>query len=425
MKARRFRSNPSHARPADARRRQHLPSVKIRSAIFGLATALSLTAAAPNPAAFERLPDPARPGFARAVKVPDAPLVFTGLVHPSSPAADARRQFDEVIDRLGELLAAAGSDLEQVVRLNFHVADDAATQAVEAGLAARFGRHPAAITVQRSVLAVAGARIAGDAVGRSSRATRTPEKVGDAMILPAGGKVFVSGQAKQGGTFAESVRLTMAGLHQALEKVGATPADVVQVKAFIKPMTQHSTARAEIERSYAGGRVPPIVITEWLTGSDTEIELIAAGANRPARDPADPIEFHWLPGMSVSPYFSRLSTVAPGSPLLFLGCIDGGTGGSARDQWLRAFQQLAHVLRDAGSSFRHLAKATYFLADPTAREYLAEIRSVVFDPARPPAASGVDVQGLGWPGRSVGVDIIAVPMQRAPAPPAGGAKQAK
>jgi len=399
--------------------------VNLRPAFLVFATTLTLSAAAPNPAPLERLPDPTRPGFARSVKAPDGPLIFTGIVHSSAPTPEARRQFDDVIDRLGAQLSAAGGDLQRVVRFNFHVADDAATAAVEAGLAARFGRQPPAVTVQRSVLAVPGARIAGDAVGTSSRAAMTLEKVGDAMILPAGGKVFVSGQAKQGDNFVASVRLTMEGLHQALEKVGASKSDVVQVKAFIRPMTQHAAARAEIERSYAGGPVPPIVITEWLTGSDTEIELIAAGPNRAAKDPADPIEFHWLPGMAVSPYFSRLTTVAPGSPLLFLSGIDGGTGVNAREQWLRAFQSLSAVLRDAGSSFRHMAKATYFLADPTAREYLAEIRSVFYDPARPPAASGVDVQGIGWPGRNVSVDIIAVPMKRAPAPPAGGAKKAK
>jgi enamine deaminase RidA (YjgF/YER057c/UK114 family) len=113
-----------------------------------------------------------------------------------------------------------------------------------------------------------------------------------------------------------------------------------------------------------------------------------------------------------------MTTVAAGSPLVFIGNIDGGDGLAPRDQWLHAFEKLARVLRDSGSSFRHMAKATYFLADPAAREFLGEIRSVYYDPARPPAASAVDVQSIGVAGRGVALDMIVVPAQRAPAPAA-------
>ena len=209
----------------------------------------------------------------------------------------------------------------------------------------------------------------------------------------------------------------MEGLYRSLAHIGLGKSAVVQVKAFINPMTSHATAREEIEKSFAGGPVPAVVLTEWLANSPTEIELIAAAPALAAKG-AEPVEFLSLPGMPTSPYFCRIATVAAGAPIIFVGGIDGGESGGPRDQWQPVFEKLAGVLRDSGSSFRHLVKATYFLANPAAREFLGEIRSVYYDPARPPAASAVDVQSMGIPRRAVGLDLIVVPAKRAPAPPA-------
>ena len=382
-------------------------------------TATDLRAAQPaiiKRGEIERLPDSSRPGVAWFVTVADGPLLFTEQIFPRNVSANPQAQVAEVIASLDTLLKEAGGDLGRVIRLHFYVADDAVTPVVHAALAARFRDAPPAVTIVRSVLAVAGARLACDAVAAVTRRGDGIEKVGAAAVLPAGGKAFISGQAKRGKDFADSVTQTMDALHASLPQIGVSKTDVVQVKAFINPMTSHAVARAEIEKSYAGGRVPAIVITEWLASSPTEIELITA-APRAQPKGGESIEYHWLPGMAVSPYFSRMTTVAAGSPLVFIGNIDGGEA-TPRDQWLHAFEKLAAVLRDCGSSFRHMAKATYFLADAAARESLGEIRSVFYDPSRPPAASAFDVQNIGVPRRGVGLDMIVVPQNRAPAPPA-------
>ena len=366
--------------------------------------------------AIERQSDSSRPGVAWFTKVGDVPLLFTEQILPRAGSTDASKQVAEIIDALSALLDQAGGDLSRVVRLNFYVVDDAVTPVVHSALAARFRDAPPAVSIVRSPLVQAGARVACDAVAAVSRRGGGIEKIGSAMVMPAGGKAFISGQAKRGKDFADSVTQTMDALHASLPAIGLTKAEVVQVKAFINPMSDHATARAVIEKSYAGGRVPSIVITEWLANTPTEIELITA-APRAQPKGGEMIEYHWLPGMPVSPYFSRMTTVAAGSALVFIGTIDGGDA-SPRDQWLHTFEKLARVLRDSGSSFRHMAKATYYLADPAAREFLGEIRSVYYDPARPPAASAVDVKGNGVSGRGVGLDMIAVPAKRAPAPPA-------
>jgi enamine deaminase RidA (YjgF/YER057c/UK114 family) len=99
----------------------------------------------------------------------------------------------------------------------------------------------------------------------------------------------------------------------------------------------------------------------------------------------------------------------PGTPLIFIGAIDGGDRNDPRTQMKTIFERLGSVLFEAGSSYRNMAKATYYLSDRTARTLLGDIRGVYYDPTRPPAASAVGVEGHGHPGRAAMLDMIAVP----------------
>ena len=184
--------------------------------------------------------------------------------------------------------------------------------------------------------------------------------------------------------------------------------DVVQVKAFIKPFSEHAVARAEVAKSFSGGPVPPLVLVEWRSELATEIELVAS-ARTLMHGSGEALAFPALPGLAASPRFSRVVTVAAGMPLIFIAGLDGGEGGAPREQWKRIFEQLGGVLFEAGGSFRQLVKATYYLADPAGTAPLGEIRGVYFDPARPPAASAVSVQATGRGQRSLVLDMIAVP----------------
>jgi enamine deaminase RidA (YjgF/YER057c/UK114 family) len=101
----------------------------------------------------------------------------------------------------------------------------------------------------------------------------------------------------------------------------------------------------------------------------------------------------------------------PGTPLIFVGAVDGGDSNDPRTQMKVIFERLGSVLFDAGSSYRNLAKATYYLAHPTARALLGDIRGVYYDPTRPPAASALNMNGLGYAGRAAMFDIVAVPVK--------------
>jgi len=363
--------------------------------------------------AIQRIAKPGATGTAAAVRVADGPLVFTGQFSATNPEADTRAQADGALLALAAALEKSGSDLAHVVRLNAYVASDAAVRAVEAAMATRWAAAPPACTLVRTPLASEGALVAFDAVAASSRAAGSVEILENGCaILPAGGKVFVSGQAPKGADLGSSAKLTMDAMFRTLTHVGLSKADVVQVKAFIRPFTDHAAATREIAATFDGKPAPPIVLLEWRSDLFSEIELVASAEALPP--PAgDSIAFTFLPWHPRSPRYCHITHVAAGTPLIFIGGIAGIDGEEPRAQMKTIFERLGSVLFEAGSSYRHLAKATYYLADPKAQSLLGEIRGVYFDPARPPAASAIRIgAGLGHAGRAAMLDMIAVPAGR-------------
>jgi enamine deaminase RidA (YjgF/YER057c/UK114 family) len=355
-----------------------------------------------------------RSGTAWFVRAPDAGLIFTGQVTATNVALDPAGQAEEALNNLRDLLRGeAGSDLDHVLRLNVYVASPEVTAVVDQVIAKRFASAPPAVTVAYTPLAKPQARVAFDAIA-IPQAAITPPKIefttNGAAIMPAGGKVFVAGQANPGPGLGNSVKAIMPNLFKALAHIGLGKESIVQVKAFIKPFSEHATALAEIKASFGDLPMPPVVLVEWTTTQPAEIELIAAAPDlkRPIEEAAAHVN---LPGMTTSPVFSRISTVAAGAPLIFISGIDGGQGGTAREQWKRVFDQLGTVLWESGSSFRHMVKATYFLNDANAREQMTSIRGVYYDPTRPPSASALDVTQMPRPGRLVMLDMIAVPVK--------------
>lgn len=361
----------------------------------------------------QRVANSDRPGTAWSVRVADVPLISTEQVFARDTSLAAAAQVEQMLEELETVLSAAGGSLRQLVRLNVYVADDSVTPVVDAVLARRLAETPPAVTLVRSPLVVPGALVACDAVAVGAGEPKSVVIAGRASVMPAGGKLFVSGQARRAADFRSSVAQTMESLHASVAHVGRSKSDIVHVKGFITPFADHAVAKVEIARSFASGSVPPIVLIEWLADTAAEIEIVVSHPSLAAK-PGESLTFLPLPGMSTSPYYSRVVAVAAGTPLIFLAGMEGGNHGSAREQWQRTFAQLATALLDSGSSFRHMVKATYFLSDAKARQSLGEIRGVYYDPARPPSASALDVKSIGRPGRLVALDMIAVPSRTEP-----------
>ncbi|MBL9188608.1 MAG: RidA family protein [Opitutaceae bacterium] len=362
-------------------------------------------------AGVHRAAKPMGDGTAFFARVPDAPLVFTGQIFAPQMGGEIRAECEGALDALAATLANAGSDLAHVARLTVYAAEAEATVAAEAAIAQRFAAAPVALTIVRTPLARAGAWVGFEAVAVSSRTEPGVAVLSsEAAVLPAGGKIFISGQAVRGADLATASRLTMAGLHRSLTHLSLAAADVVQVKAFIRPFAGHAAAVRAIAESFGSGTVPPIVVMEWVSELHAEIELVAAA--RSIRAPEGETVVHSrLPWLTPSPRYSHVALVPAGVPLIFIGAIESDAGGDPRAQMKAIFERIGSVLFDAGGSYRNLAKATYYLHAPPTRALLGEIRGVYFDSTRPPAASALQVAAPAHAGRAAAIELIAVPVK--------------
>ncbi|MEO6811516.1 MAG: RidA family protein, partial [Isosphaeraceae bacterium] len=119
-------------------------------------------------------------------------------------------------------------------------------------------------------------------------------------------------------------------------------------------------------------------------------------------------EFLTPPELKPSPVYSRIVRVNRGD-LIYVSGLTGPDGADGKAQTEAIFGTLKEILSRAGSDFRHMVKATYYVADDPASRALNDLRPKYYDPARPPAASKAVVAGVGLPGRTITLDMIAVP----------------
>ena len=163
---------------------------------------------------------------------------------------------------------------------------------------------------------------------------------GRVAVLPAGPRVYVSGQSDPDADLARATRKTLEGLGATLKYLGLDRSRVVRLKAFMQPMT--AAASAEVERevsAFFGGKdVPPLTLVEWRSSPSQpiEIELVAAG-----RDPgAAPVEYLTPPALKASPVFSRVALVNAG-PLIYVSGLYGPSGTTGAAQVEAIFDTLA------------------------------------------------------------------------------------
>lgn len=364
-------------------------------------------------------------GISAAVVVPEGtgliqtaqllPLGADGaLLGGDSPAG----QFDAALANLKTVLTQAGSDLTQIVRLHVYASTEEAALGLRKACAAAFADKPKpAATFVVTPLAHAQALVGLDAIAASAkppaglvrmRVAGLPgnEKLAHYVAFPAGPVVFISGQAEQG-DLATATKKTMESLHNTLKFLGLDATHVVQVKNFVKPMAEVAIAEKEIVAFYPQGVGPAVTHVEWTYSSPIEIEMIAVGKPS-AAPPADPVKYLAPPNLNHSPVFSRIA-VTEGAGLVFVSGLAGAAGSNGEQQVRAIFERLQKILAAAGSDFKHMAKATYYVSQDDPSNALNALRPQFYDPMRPPAASKAGVKGVAAPGVGLVIDIIATP----------------
>jgi enamine deaminase RidA (YjgF/YER057c/UK114 family) len=355
--------------------------------------------------------------------VNDVPLVHTTQLLPLDSAGAivgenrVRDQTAKVLDNLAAALADSQSGLDRIAKLNTYVTDAASIETIEQVLAERLplACRPAVSHVVTR-LPHADALVAIDAVattsldpGRALKLARI-EKLYDAgtshaALMPQGTRIYVAGQAEKGATLAEATRHTLESLRATLKYLDVRETNIAQLKAFLTPMADVADVRRELAAFFGSQPVPPVAFVEWESTLPIEIELVAWGG----RDlSGDPVEFLTPPGMTASPVYSRVARVNH-SRTIYVSGLYGTEASDAATETRSTFESLRGLLDRTGSDMRHLAKATYYVSTEAASKKLNELRPEFYDPARPPSASKAMVSGVGRAGKSLTLDMIAVP----------------
>ena len=376
----------------------------------------SMLSAAELPRCIE--PDP-HTGTSAAVVIGDRPLMHTKQIMleeaaTNSPADD---QIKDVLERLNAILSANGSGLEQVAKLNFYVAKPDVTEQIRSALAHLFsGGHKPAVSFVVTRLPNPAAQVAVDAVATTDLDPgRAVQSHPDFSVAPNGTRIYVAGQAEPAETLAEATRQTLGSLRETLKFLGRGDRDVLQLKAFLTPMSEAAVVQQEIATFFAPQSPPPTVLVEWKSAatSPIEIELIAWGGKN---ESGEAVEYLTPPGLQASPVYSRVARINH-SQTIYVSSLYGSansphdteTASQGEREVAQVFSQLERVLTQAGSDLRHLVKATYYVATDDASRKLNELRPRYYDPARPPSASKALVEQVGRAGGGLTMDMIAVP----------------
>ncbi len=356
-------------------------------------------------------------GQSQGVVVTGCDLVYSGQLLPDTTSPDVALQWKSLTAKTAELLAAERLTTADIVKLNLSIADEADLGTINSMLATgTSGPLRPAVSRVISSLPDPQARIGLDFVAARRKPVDHPDSAPatapGTAVVPAGAtsRSFVSGQAEKGdGSVSDATRQTMASLFRTLEFLELRPADVVQVKVFITPMSQAAQSRDAIAAAFAPGRCPPLVFVEWQSPAlPVEIELVAAtSAPLPTSRPA--VEYLTPPGMKASPVYCRVARVQSPTTVFLSGLYGSESDPDSEAELRDLFRQTDELVKAAGSDLRHLVKATYYVSSGGSSAQHNRLRPEYYDPARPPAASKAIVRGVGERGRTITWDMIAVP----------------
>lgn len=359
-------------------------------------------------------------GGTDAVVVGDMPLIHTTQFLPFddqgrvSGGSEFGGQLRFVWERMLEDVRRGGGDRATLVRLNLVVRDPALIDRARKELSSLMGGAAMpAVSVVVGGLGHPGLLVGIDAVAGSKvqysnvhRLRTNRAKESSVAILPPGKAVYVSGQAEPG-TVLDATLKTMIGLERTLKLLGLDRQSIVQVKAFVTPISQADAVRDTIRGFFGAELSPPIVLVEWISQLPVEIEIIASGRDARGVEWPEPLSFYAPPGITPSPVYSKVALFGGGSRI-FTSSLSGESGQDATRQTEAMFEKLELVLKQAGGNTRQLIKATYYVSDALASSRLNELRPRYYDSKRPPAASKAMVPAAGETGVLTSMDMIGL-----------------
>lgn len=366
-------------------------------------------------------------GFAQAVIAGGQCLLVSRQILPvdregrlapgGEPPGRWQSQVEQLLANLEALLNENGSGWDKLVRVHGYVANPQAAGVLVEGLAKRIpdGQRPALALVE-TPLPLGGADLAVDVLAisaenvdvltlRRSAQIWGEEGFADVALVPVSGLAFFSGYPEKGEP-AEAASKSLAGLLELGQQLGVVRADIAFLKVFAQPVGLSEVVKTKLRSVFADQLVPPVAYVEWIASAPVEIEMIAVLRTLSALQDGK-IRFYNPPGVKPSPTFTRVVLTAPGV-YAFTGGVTAEQASDGTGEVRAIFEDLGNILREIGSDFRHLIKATYYVSGKESSTALDKLRPEYFDPSCPPAASKVTVHGVAVPDRSIVVDMIAL-----------------
>ena len=336
----------------------------------------------------------------RSAAVSAGGLIFvsaqTGLGPDGKLAGpDVASQTTRALERLGKVLAAAGSSLAQIVSVHAYIKRSPDFDAMNAAYRTVFAeKQPVRTTVSTDL--PGGALIAFSAIAVPDGAPREILQPAGWMksprpysfIVRAGGFVFLSGLVSRRGTDDQVVPgpvtlqtkqvLDNAGV--LLKTAGLTYDDVVAARVFLTDESlfddMNNTYRTYFltDPPARATAIAPLMASE----NSVEITLIASTVGKQVLGPA------------VSPSLPLSSAVRAGD-LLFLSGVLGNTDATANDLAAQSREILTRIKRTldtAGVGFNHIVENTIYLTDVWQQKKVDDVTRQVFA-ADPPARTVV------------------------------------
>ena len=174
--------------------------------------------------------------------------------------------------------------------------------------------------------------------------------------------IFVSGQVGQGATLREHVESAFAGVVRRLEQAGATPADVVKIRIFVKDFQPEQypviaeVRLATFPEEHQWPASTMIGVRELFAESlRVEIEAIAVVA-----EPGVNLEIErFAPSNGFS---GAVAVTAHGVKTVYV-AGQVGAGENLADQTAAVWERVSQRLQAAGASLADLVKATTYIVD--------------------------------------------------------------
>ena len=396
---------------------------QFRFATFLYLAFLLTTALGTASATIRRIDPQPQQGRSAAVVVRGRSILHTGQLFPDLsgdkiPARDLPDQYQALMENLAQVLRQSQSQKTDILKLNFYVTRADTADYLRNTLGDWFTAQTLpAVSYVQSRLPLPGALLALDAVIAVQPISAEHPKLGQVpptaraiggttySVMPRGDVIYISGQA-QPGDLLQATTATLQGLQETLQHLKLGLECISHLKCFLAPISRAAEVEEKISQFFGALPRPPVSHVEWTAGSlPIEIELVVYVG---AAESAESVESITTPGLSPSPVFSRVVRLH-GDHRIYLSGMYSQRGGDGASQVKDLFTSMRTTLAAAGSDFRHLAKATYYVSDADTSAQLNQIRPTLYDAERPPAASKAPVKGVGLAGRTITIDMIAAP----------------